>query len=103
MKVIIGTHPTRLKDLQPAMLNSAAIQAVLLILASLIMDTGILFSYVLFAVAAHWIVFALIALQRRNYLTAADRALLIWGFAIYLAILPLLGWMVHVIDLLLHH
>jgi len=102
MKAITGVQPIRLKDLQPAIINSAIIQAVLLILGSLIMDTGIIFSFFLFAVAAHWIVFTLIALQRRNNLTATDRVLLTGGFAIYLVCLPLLGWTVHIIDLALH-
>lgn len=98
MKVTIGTHPIRLKDQQPAILSSAITQAALLILGSLIMDTGIIFSYVLFAVIAHWLVFALIALQRRNNLTVIDRVLLTWGVAIYLVALPLLGWTVRAVH-----
>ena len=43
-------------------------------------------------------VFALIALQRRDSLTGADRVLGTWGFAIYLLILPLLGWVVRIIK-----
>jgi|GEM_PF-2732437 len=98
MKTITGIDPIRLKDLQPAIINSVIIQAMLLILGSLIMDTGIIFSTFLYAVIAHWVVFALIALQRRNGLTRADRVLVTWGFAIYLVIMPLLAWIVRIIK-----
>jgi len=98
MKTITGADPIRLKDLQPAIINSAIIQAVLLILGSLIMDTGIIFSRFLFAVIAHWVIFGLIALQRRNGLTGADRVLVTWGFAIYLVVMPLLGLIVRIIK-----
>jgi len=98
MKVSTETHPVRLKDLQSSIINSAIIQAGLLILGSLIFDTGIILSTFLFAVIAHWLVIALIALQRRNGLTRADRVLVTWGFAIFLFAMPLLAWMVRIIK-----
>jgi FtsH-binding integral membrane protein len=88
--------------LRYSIVHSALIQAVLLILASLIMDGGGVFSVFLVAVATHWIVFALIALRRRNHLTGTDRVLITAGFAIYLAILPLLSLMLHAVEFMRH-
>ena len=96
-----GATTIRFRDMQGSFLTSCVIQAFLLLLSSLIMDGGEIFTFFLIAIVAHWAMFIMIFTRRRDYLTPADVLFIKAGFLIILLAMPLLLWPLHALFLVL--
>jgi hypothetical protein len=66
------------------------------------MDGGLIFRFTLIPIAAHWVLFLLIAFQRRNHLTRTDIILIKAGYLIFLVAMLLFGNLLVIAEKALH-
>ena len=83
MKTETSAKTWRLDEVKSKIIRTAAVQAVVLVLACLMLDGGACLAIAAFGVAAHWIGAAVIVIRRRNALTQWDVALLQVGFVLF--------------------
>jgi hypothetical protein len=76
----------RLADLLGDLAFQLVIQALFLLLTSIVLDGGILLRNCAVAVVTHWVTILYLCLRRRNKLTWGDTMLVRWGFFFYFAI-----------------
>ena len=57
-------------------------QAIVMVLASMLLDGGVVARIVIYAIAAYWTGFVIAYALRHHHWTAADRILARWGFLI---------------------
>lgn len=81
----------RLQELRRQLIIPVILQLLMLLLASLILDGGVILRLCTIAVIGHWITVLYLALRRRNKLTEVDTMLIRWGFLFFLVVAMLAG------------
>jgi hypothetical protein len=73
----------RLVNMKGALLGPLVAQLLLLMLAALILDGGIIASFCMAGAVAHWVMVTYLAIRRRDALTRVDQILVRLGFVIF--------------------
>ena len=87
----------RLMRMHQALRVQAIIQAMLLLITSLILDTGRVFTYTLFIVTSYWLLVAIIYLRHRNNLSKFDVAVSTFGFPLVAVLIIPAVWLWHLV------
>jgi hypothetical protein len=76
-------HPFTFRGMRRHLVQSLVIQAMLLILASLVLDGGFFASIVISGIIVHWLVVAIMAVRRSHALTLSDAILIRMGYVLW--------------------
>ncbi|OGV70178.1 MAG: hypothetical protein A2283_24145 [Lentisphaerae bacterium RIFOXYA12_FULL_48_11] len=73
----------RLAEMKGALLGPFAAQVIIVVFAAMILDGGVIASFCLAGIAAHWLMVAYLAFRRRDALTEMDQIFVKVGFVLF--------------------